>query len=181
MKIEADNDIILRKVRMKSAQEIYASIDRSREFLGEWLPFVDRTLSVEDTEKFIKALKKHKDAKHELVLEIRLGEVFAGLIGLKDIDEVNKKAEIGYWLDREYAGKGIMLRSCRALIGYSFHKLELNRLTIRCAVENMRSCNIPKQLGFTFEGIERHGEILRGRHLDLKVYSLLKKEWNNNP
>ena len=180
MKIKTGSDITLQKVRMKSAGEIYESIDRSRDFLSEWLPFADHTLMVKDTENFIRSLRKYKDVRGDLVFEIRVEGMMAGLIGLKDIDHLNRKAEIGYWIDKEFAGKGIMMRSCRALVDHAFRKLELNRLTIRCAMENIRSCNIPKQLGFTFEGIERQGEILRGRHLDLKVYSLLRKEWLNN-
>lgn len=180
MKIKTGSDITLQQVRMKSAKEIFGCVDRSRVFLGEWLPFVDHTCRVKDTENFIRSLRKHTEMNGDLVFEVRVGGTLAGLLGLKGIDHVNRKAEIGYWLDREYAGKGIMIRSCKALIDHSFSELDLNRLTIRCAMENIRSCNIPKQLGFAFEGIERHGEILRGRHLDLKVYSLLKKEWLNN-
>ena len=180
MKIKTDSNITLYKIRMKSAGDIYESIERSRDFLGEWLPFVDHTLSVTDTERFISSLRKFDDIRGDLVFEIRVDSMLSGLIGLKEIDHMNRKAEIGYWLDRNFSGKGIMIRSCQALINHSFNELEMNRLTIRCAMENLRSCNIPKQLGFTFEGIERDGEILRGRHLDLKVYSLLKKEWLNN-
>jgi ribosomal-protein-serine acetyltransferase len=53
----------------------------------------------------------------------------------------------------------------------------MNKIQIKCGVENTRSCNIPKQLNFTYEGIEREGEWLRNRYQDLKVYSLLRKEW----
>jgi len=96
---------------------------------------------------------------------------------MSDIDLMNNKAEIGYWLGYSYVGKGIMTRSCEALIRYAFDDLELNKLWIRCAVENARSCNIPKQLGFSFEGIERQGGLMHGKYMDLKVYSLLRKEW----
>lgn len=177
MKLKTDNGVSLHKIRMKSAKEIFRCIDNSRDFLREWLPFVDRTHSFKDTEKFIRALDDTHSPYGELVFEIRHEGNFAGLIGLKGIDKVNMKAEIGYWLDKEFVGKGIMIRSCKALIDHAFDSLALNRLTIRCAVDNVRSCNIPKQLGFTFEGIERQGEHLHGRGYDLKVYSLLKKEW----
>lgn len=177
MKIKVDNDITLHSIRIKSAREIYTCLDGSREFLREWLPFVDNTLSYKDTEEVIKSIKYARGAIKDIVFEVRFREELAGILGLKGIDLVNNKAEIGYWLGKEYTGKGIMTRSCIAAIDYAFEELQLNKLQIKCAVENIRSCNIPKQLGFLFEGIERQGERIRGKYLDLKVYSLLKKEW----
>ena len=177
MKLKADKDIILQKVRLKSAKEIFACIEGSRDYLREWLPFVDQTKSWEDTEKYIRSVNETRAALKDLVFEVRYREKIVGMVGLKDIDLMNNKAEIGYWLIKEAVGKGIMTRSCVALLNYSFDKLKLNKIWIRCAVENIRSCNIPKQLGFSFEGIERQGELLHGRYYNLKVYSLLRKEW----
>jgi ribosomal-protein-serine acetyltransferase len=177
MKIKVDHDIVLRKIRIKSAKDIFNCIDASRDYLREWLPFVDDTLTWKDTESYIKSVVQAKGAINDLVLEVWFRDRIVGLISMKDIDLMNNKAEIGYWLSRDAVGKGIITRSCRALITYSFDEIKLNKIWIRCAVENVRSCNIPKQLGFTFEGIERQGEYLNGKYVDLKVYSLLKKEW----
>jgi len=177
MKIKADNDIALHKVRIKSAEEIFECINASRDFLREWLPWVDQTKTAKDTEKYLKSVVNARGALKELVFEIRYREKIAGMIGMKDIDLMNNKAEIGYWLGIDAIGKGIMIRSCRALINYAYDDLNLNKIWIRCAVENVRSCNIPKQLGFSFEGVERQGELLNEKYVDLKVYSLLRKEW----
>jgi ribosomal-protein-serine acetyltransferase len=177
LKIKADKDIILQKIRIQSAKEIFACIDSSRDYLRQWLPFVDQTKSWKDTEKFIRSVCEAKGALKDLVFEVRYKDKIVGLVGLKEVDLMNNKAEIGYWLIKEAIGKGIMTRSCAALLTYCFDDLKLNKIWIRCAVENTRSCNIPKQLGFSFEGIERHGERLHGKYLDLKVYSLLRKEW----
>ena len=52
------------------------------------------------------------------------------------------------------------------------NKDRLPRIQIKCAVENRSSSNIPKRLGFKFEGIERDGEPLIGNvFTDLEVYS----------
>jgi len=180
MKIIVDNDITLRKVRVKSAEEIYECIEASREFLREWLPWVDETKSPQDTEKYIKSVQHDRGALRDLVFEVWYRDEIAGLLAMKDIDKLNNKAEIGYWLGMKAVGKGIMIRSCRALIDHAFTELHLNKIWIRCAVDNQSSCNIPKQLGFTYEGIERQGEYLHGRYIDIKIYSLLRKEWLRN-
>jgi len=177
MKIKADKDIILQEVRIKSAKEIYECIDSSREYLRKWLPFVDLTKSWKDTEKFIRSIHESRHTLKIHAFEVRYMDSIVGLISLNDIDLLNNKAEIGYWLKYDVVGKGIMTRSCIALVNYAFEEMGLNKIWIRCAVENPRSCNIPKQMGFTFEGIERQGGYLDEKYIDLKVYSLLKREW----
>ena len=48
------------------------------------------------------------------------------MISIHNADTVNQKAEIGYWLDREHEGFGIITASCRAVITHAFQDLGLN-------------------------------------------------------
>ena len=180
LRIKVNKDILLVRIRMKSASVIFKKVEKSRKYLEEWLPWVQETRKVEDVRDFIRMVNKSQCLKKDLVMEIWHKDNFAGIISLKEIDLANKKTEIGYWLTEKYSGKGIMTRSCEALIKYAFEELKLNKVQIKCGVENVRSCNIPKQLKFTFEGMERDGEYLNRRFMDLKVYSLLRKEWRKN-
>lgn len=99
------------------------------------------------------------------------------MIGLHNLDQVNKKAEIGYWIDGEYEGKGIITAACRALITYAFQDLELNRVAICAAAGNHKSRAIPERLGFQEERTAREGIFIKGKFHDLVYYSLLKREW----
>jgi len=102
---------------------------------------------------------------------------FAGLIGFKGTDRPNKKTEIGYWLSEPFQKKGIMTNSVSALMNYAFNEMDINRIQIHCGVGNIPSRGIPNRLDFTFEGIERAGELHSdGRFIDLEVYSKLKNE-----
>jgi len=102
---------------------------------------------------------------------------FAGLIGFKDTDPVNKKTELGYWIIEKMQGKGIVTNAVKKLVDYSFQNLKMNRVQIKVAVGNRRSSAIPKRLGFRLEGIERDGEKHQNRFFSLEVFSILKKEW----
>lgn len=53
----------------------------------------------------------------------------------------------------------------------------MNRAQIRAMPENSRSIAIPARLGFTYEGIQRQAELLRGKFYDFAVYSMLASEW----
>jgi ribosomal-protein-serine acetyltransferase len=176
-RITVEKDLLLIPVSLASAEVIYDSIDQSRTHLRTWLPFVDKTRSVSDTRTFIKSVLHSAAPKKDEIWEIWSADRFAGLIGLKEIDYPNKKVEIGYWLDGRMTGKGIMGKACRALTDFVFSQYKLNRIMIKVATGNIRSIKIPESLGFTFEGIERDGEYTGQGFYDLRVYSMLKKEW----
>ena len=90
---------------------------------------------------------------------------------------MNRITEIGYWLSEKAQGKGIMTRAVKKLIAFAFEERGMNRIVIKCAVGNTKSKNIPKRLGFTYEGTERDGELLAGGiYTDIEVYSLLKRD-----
>ena len=119
------------------------------------------------------------EENREQVFVIHYNGKFVGLTGFRDTDRANQKTEIGYWLSEHYQKRGIVSQSVKALCRYAFDMLNMNRVQIRCAAENIPSKNIPKRLGFTFERVERDGEKLTGGiFTDLEVYSLLKREYS---
>src|SRR5205807_384256 len=70
-----------------------------------------------------------------------------GSLGLHRIDSPERNAEIGYWIDANMQGKGIVTRTCQALISYAFGHYHLNKLEIRGATENKRSRAVAERLG----------------------------------
>jgi ribosomal-protein-serine acetyltransferase len=175
--IEVNNEVKLREIQMSDAPDIFSIIDCDRLYLRKWLPFVDYTKIVDDTENFIKNVHAAPADIKELTYVILYNNKVVGLVGLRSTDRANHKSEIGYWLAENMQGKGLVTLSCQKLIELCFNVLKMNRMQIKVATENYRSKKIPFRLGFRFEGIEREGEFLNGKHVDIEVYSLLKKEW----
>ncbi|MEA4918799.1 GNAT family N-acetyltransferase [Proteiniphilum sp.] len=177
MIIKIDNEIELRQLEGTDVIDIFQAIDSQREYLGKWLPFVIFTKTVSDSEAFVNSVINAPRERFELQFTIRKQDQFIGLIGFKDTDRTNKKTEIGYWLSEKYQKRGIITKSVEKLCDFAFNKLDLNRVQIKCAVGNQRSKNVPKRLGFKFEGIERQGELLTGNiFTDLEIYSKLKSD-----
>ena len=104
------------------------------------------------------------------------GEI-VGVGGYNTLDWTNKVVTIGYWLDKDYQGNGIMTRVAEALTDYAIMELGMNRVDIRAAVENVKSRSIPERLGFTLEGKVRQAEWLYDRHVDHAVYGMLAEDW----
>ena len=177
--IVVSNEILVERLQSGDAGMIFKAIDQNRSFLGKWLPFVSYTSEVKDTEAFIQGILKTRDENRNEVFTIWYKGDFAGLIGFHNTDRVNEKTELGYWIIEDMTEKGIVTKSGHSLIQIAFEKFGMNRITIRCAVDNVASENVARRLGFKYEGIERNGERHSDQFLDLKVFGLLKSEFDS--
>jgi ribosomal-protein-serine acetyltransferase len=175
-----DGNLDLRLIEKRHAEALFALCDNNREHIGEWLPWIDDTQSVNDTMGFIEESLKQYGENNGFQLGIWQDNQLVGMIGYLYWNFANKHTEIGYWLAKDTTGKGIITQCTHALVDYAFNTLNLNRIVIRCAVDNEKSGNVAKRLGFTHEGIERQGIKLRDTFTDLHVYSILAEEWQTS-
>ncbi|RIH63364.1 N-acetyltransferase [Mariniphaga sediminis] len=174
--IQVNTKIRLEAIKLSMAKIIFEAIDGDREYLGEWLPFVSTTQQISDTEAFIKSVISQTEKKSDEIYTIWYNEKFAGLIGFKDTDWINRKTEIGYWLIQNMQGKGIITLCTKQLIKLAFKNMKMNRIQIKVAKGNTKSAAIPSRLGFQHEGTEREGEFYQNRYFDLEVFSFLKSD-----
>lgn len=172
--IQVSEDIALYPLSVDDIFKIFNTLDKEREYMREWLPFVDVTKGVEDTANFVNHVLETEDLQFTICYK----DQFVGLIGFKGTDKDNKKTEIGYWLSQYAQGRGIMFQSVSKLLEYAFGNLSMNRVQIKVAIGNHKSRRVPERLGFELEGIERDGELLVNEvFTDIAVYSLLKREF----
>jgi len=170
-------DIQLKLLELRDADEIFALTDASRLYLREWLPWVDATATVEDSKTFIQSTLQQFAANKGFQAGILYKSELAGVIGFHEINWANRSTSIGYWLGEGFQGKGIMTSACRAMIDIAFREYELNRIEIRTAAGNRKSQAIPERLGFLQEGICRQEEWINDHFVDHVVYGLLAEDW----
>jgi ribosomal-protein-serine acetyltransferase len=175
--LHIDEDLHLEKIKKSHAAPVFEIIQRDRNYLRRWLPFVDQTRYVKDTEKYVGLILSPRHRDQNAVYTVWFRGKLAGLAGFKEIDPVNHKTEIGYWLAEQMQGKGIMTRTVKKMIDFGFRNMNMNRIQIKVAVGNFKSAAIPHRLGLKFEGIERNGEFHTDRYYDLEVFSILKADW----
>lgn len=158
------------------AEDLYAAVDMNREYLKQWLPWVEVTQCPNDTQQFIRTTAMEFASRSSIVTGIWWDSSLVGTIGLHKIDWLNRRGEIGYWIVEPAQGNGLVSSCVKAMLRYAFHNLALNRVEIRCAVGNGRSCAVPERLGFCFEGISRDGQWLNGKFVDLRIYAKLARD-----
>jgi ribosomal-protein-serine acetyltransferase len=176
MTLTVSESILLELIDDHHAQPLLDLLNKNREHLKEWLPWVDSMRSVDDFHRYITMSKKKQDDKMELGFVILYNGIVAGRIGLHYFDHHNKICAVGYWLGMEFVGKGIITVACKRLCEYAFAELGFNRIEIKCGVGNDKSAAVPKRLGFTKEGVLKQAEWVNGKFIDLNLYSLLKED-----
>jgi ribosomal-protein-serine acetyltransferase len=175
--LPVDEELTLRVLEPRDAPALFALTDASRASLREWLPWVDATTELADSQQFIEhGLRLFADRIGAHVAIWACGEL-AGVLGLDPVNWANRSASLGYWLGEPYRGRGIMTRSVSAVLDLAFGRYGLHRVEIRAAPGNVRSRAIPERLGFTEEGLCREVEWLYDHFVDHVVYGMLVREW----
>lgn len=173
-----DEGLSLKLVELRDAERIFELTDNSREHLKVWLPWLDFTTELKDTQDFIKSASGNFIEGKSLNAAILFNGEMVGVAGFNTINPANKTAYIGYWLGKDYQGHGIMTRTAKALTDYALNELKLNKVEIRAAEGNIKSRSIPERLGYVQEGIIRQAEWLYDHYVDHVVYGMLADEWN---
>lgn len=155
------------------AKYLFELVDSQREYLAKWLEWVDFSNCPEDMYPHLLKSSETKSSNYYIVHDNKI----IGSISFVAFSEKHKFAEIGYWLSKDYNGKGIMTKAVGTLERFAFEVLGMNRVEIKSDVENKKSRAVPVRCGYKEEGVLRQSNLLRGQPRDIVVYSKLKSEW----
>lgn len=175
--IIVNDDIRLELPKDKWAKKIYNIVDEQRAYLREWLPWVDKTTSISYIRTFLRESILFNRGGQRFTTFIFYKEELVGSISYVRINKEHQRGEIGYWLRKDFQGKGIITQSCAVLVKYGFTKLNLRRIEIRILDGNTRSMQIPIRLGFQHEGTMRDNAKLYKKFYNMELFSIIRSEW----
>lgn len=104
------------------------------------------------------------------------GATFYGAGGLNDVDKVNKKAEIGFWLLPEYWGMGMMQEVMPVICEYGMNQMGLHRIEGFVDAENEKCKKALAKLNFNFEGRMKDCELKDGKFISLDIYAMINQD-----
>lgn len=85
-------------------------------------------------------------------------------------------ATIGYWIDRHYAGRGLVPRAVALAADYCWQVLQLHRIEIAIRPENAASLRVVEKLGFREEGLRPNYLHIAGQWCDHRIFALNRDE-----
>ena len=177
-KLEINKDIHLELIHFSHAKEMLLLVNKNRELFKEWLLWVDFVQTVEDEEKFIKrALERYANGELVNCVVFYKGKLAGSVeIAMKKGYGITK-GELGYWLGAEFHGKGIMQKATAKMLEMGFNEYNLDKIMLKCAVRNERSCNVAQKLGMSHEGRQRDEIVVNDVVMDVDSYAILKREF----
>lgn len=146
---QINEDLVIRQLQMSDANALFRTVEKSRGELREWLPWIETTKKPADCLAFIDLCLQGAQRRQSLNLGIFNQDKLIGCVNYNFIDWQNGSTSIGYWLDPDYQGKGVMTAAVQVLIDYAFYTLQLNRIEIRAATHNKKA--EPFQNGSVFK------------------------------
>jgi RimJ/RimL family protein N-acetyltransferase len=98
-----------------------------------------------------------------------------GAVGLR-IERDDERAELGYWVGREWWGHGYATEAAAELVRWGFQSLGLRRVMARHMGSNPASGRVMQKIGMIREGVLRKHYVKWGRPEDIVVYGILAGE-----
>lgn len=170
--------LIVRKWKKADYKDLfeYAKDEETTKYVG-WQNYTDIQQAKDRIELLISKYAEN-GIENDYAIELKEKHKVIGSIGIIHYQEKCKGIiEIGYVLNKNYQGKGYMTEALKGFLRAVRDNDIANRIEIKCDVLNVKSANVCKRAGLTFEGVNRCVGVNNYHDCaDMAKYSILKNE-----
>lgn len=174
--------LIVRLATVDDVAQVLDYYERNREFLEAYEPSRPRGFytapfweaHIRESERDFRS----GNAVRLFLFDRRDNRAVIGYVGFFQI--VRRAAYyciVGYSLDEEQQGKGLMTEGLTAAVGYMFGEMNMHRIMANYMPHNTRSGRLLRRLGFVVEGYSRDYLMINGRWEDHILTSLVNPDW----
>jgi len=177
-------DLVLRPIRYRDRKEWTDVRSRNSEWLARWEasnPVPGGGLP--DYRHMVRSLKAQ--AAQATALPFLITERTPGfrepvIVGQLTVSSIvwgsAMMATLGYWVDKDRAGRGIAPTAVALVTDYCFQTLGLHRMEINIRPENGPSLRVVEKLGFRDEGYRPRYLHINGEWADHRTFALTSEE-----
>ena len=173
----ATDRLILTTLRTDQAAAMLDYAIRNQEHLKSWSPPAPPNLYTlirwqQAIEKYARAFENGSAARFRLSPREQ-ADLVIGSIGFSQIFRGPFcSGVLGYQIDRECEGRGLMSEALRAAMRYMFEEQKLHRIAANYRPENVRSGRLLATLGFQIEGYAKKYLFIDGAWRDHVLTSI---------
>jgi [ribosomal protein S5]-alanine N-acetyltransferase len=169
------NGVTVRNLRASDAATLHAMLttDEVARFI------TPPPTTVEGFEKFIDWTRRQQAAGRYVCFGIVPdGQTHAvGIVQVRALDSGFELAEWGFALGSAFWGTGVFQSAARAVLGFVFAELPVNRIEARAVTQNGRGNGALQKVGARFEAILRQSFRRDGVRMDQVLWSILREDW----
>lgn len=167
----------LRDLKKRDARKLQTLLIRDRAWLSPWEATTPGIRYPVDARDLISNLlyQQRKGSGLAFVIEVE-GEL-AGQINVANILYGSvSSASIGYWIGKDFAGRGAMPIAVALTIDHLFDELHLHRVEIDIRPENDASLRVVQKLQLREEGIKERFIHIDGQWRDHRIFAITAEE-----
>lgn len=167
-------NLILRQITIDDDKEVFEL--RSN---PQTMKFIPRPLAetIEDAQNFVTECNASIE-KNELInwaITQKKDAKLIGMIGFFRMQPENFRGEVGYILNPDFHGKGIMKEALDKALSYGFKTMNFHSIEAVIDPENIASEKLLIKSDFNKEAHFKENFFYEGKFLDTVIYSILKK------
>jgi ribosomal-protein-alanine N-acetyltransferase len=122
-------------------------------------------------------MNRHARLGQGMPFVVEVGGVFAGQVTVNNIVRGSAQfASVGYWLDRELAGRGVMPTAVALVIDHCFRAAGLHRIEVAIRPENSNSLRVMEKLSIPEVGYAPRYLHIDGAWRDHRIYAITVEE-----
>ena len=172
-------DVRLRPIELRDAGAWRAARERSADWLRPWEATVPPGSEPRPASfrAVVRTLRGHARAGTAYPFVIEVGGAFAGQLSVNNIVRGSAQfASVGYWIDRVYAGRGVMPRAVAMAVDHCFGAGGLHRIEVAIRPENTNSLRVVEKLGLREVGYAPRFLHIDGDWRDHRLYAVTVEE-----
>jgi RimJ/RimL family protein N-acetyltransferase len=127
-----------------------------------------------------RALEARVTGRFEWLVRRRQPLDSIGWVSLRVNERAPEVGEIGYSLIEEARGFGYATEALNTIVDEAFGASELGELQACCVPDNVPSRAVLDRAGFREVRLLRGGAMIRGRHVDVLLYSVGRGPWTRS-
>lgn len=168
-------DVLIRPCRVEDAQAMYGAVRESMADLIRWMPWCHQDYSLQESKSWLRTQVQAFNERRwfEFAIVDSAGQ-YLGQCGLNQIDEANRRCNLGYWVRSSATGRGVAARAVLVTRDWGFDHTNLARIEIVIAAGNRRSVRVAEKAGAVREGVLRQRLLLHGVQEDAVMFSFVR-------
>ncbi len=168
----------LRAFRQSDAGDVYSLLADGS--IADTTFLIPKSYTKEMAEDWISTHQSEFEDRTGITYAIVLKESskLVGAISLIRIEE-GHQAELGYWIGKEYWGKGICTEAAELILEYGFLDLGVLRIHARHMSRNPASGKVLLKIGMKHEGSLRKHLKKWGALENVEIYGVLIEDWKD--
>ncbi|EJH4501754.1 50S ribosomal protein L7/L12-serine acetyltransferase [Cronobacter sakazakii] len=169
--LTVNEHLALHAVHERFAEPLFSLVQRNKAWLQKAMNWPQYVNKIEDTRQTIQSNAMLHQRGYAKMFMILLDGEMVGVLSFNQIEPTNKTAYIGYWLDEQHQGQGIISGALQTIMAHYAQRGEVRRFVIKCIVTNAASNRVAQRNGFTLEGRLKEAEYLNGEFHDQHIYA----------